>query len=532
MAAATASAAADTTATDKRIELGRQIYLRGVLPSGQAVRARVQGDVAAQGAQLVCAGCHGRSGLGVGEGQVFMPPVTGTKLYEPQEIRRKQLYAARTLRPAYTDESLARAIRAGVDSSGRPLDAMMPHYVLGDDDLELLISYLKSLSSTISPGVTATDIHFATVLTEDIAPQKRKAMLDVLEAFFGAKNAETRHETSRAARGPFHMAWHYQAYRKWNLHVWELNGPADTWPAQLEAHYARQPVFAVVGGIGRGPWRPMHEFCERQQVPCLLPDTELPVVSETDYYSLYFSKGMTLEAQVLAKHLSAEATATPVMQVYRNTERGMAVASVFRQALRDHGSADLHDRVVDSSAPLTRAFWQTLLQGRPNAVVALWLDDRDLPELDVLAAIGATQRIYVSATLLGDRLRTIPPDLRGTLYAVHPFDLPQDAARRLRVLDAWMRNKNIALTDARVQANTLFTVTLVAQALKHVGSNFQRDYFIERIEHIFDSMVTPSAYPQLGLGPNQRYAAKGSYIVRLAAGANGEPLPVGGWIVP
>ena len=44
----------------------------------------------------------------------------------------------------------------------------------------------------------------------------------------------------------------------WHLHVWELSGLSATWPAQLEAHYRQQPVFALLSGVGRVEWSPVH----------------------------------------------------------------------------------------------------------------------------------------------------------------------------------------------------------------------------------------------------------------------------------
>lgn len=508
--------------------LGERLYRQGILASGEPVRARLIGDVPAQGAQLVCAGCHGRSGLGSGEGRIFMPPVTGTILYRPREIRRKQLYDARTLRPAYTDATLARAIRDGVDPAGRPLDPMMPRYALSDADLASLIAYLKTLSSAPSPGVTESHIRFATVIAGEVAGRARKSVLDVLEAFVESKNADTRRETTLARRSPFHKAAHYEAYRKWALDVWELEGPPDAWPAQLEAHYAREPVFAVIGGVGAGSWAPVHAFCERNEVPCLLPNTDLPVLAERDFYTLYFTRGMALEAEVLARHLDDRRPAAPIVQVYRAEPRGAAAAGALRSALASRGARALRDEVIEPGEPAGPALGRALANGTGPALV-LWLDDRDLPPLDRLA--GA-ERVYLSSTLAGGLPREIPRDLDGRVYAVHPYHLPEEAASRLRAMSSWLRGRRVAVGDERLQANTLFTANLVAQALKHVRSNFHRDYFVQRIEHIFDGMVTPAAYPKASLGPNQRYASKGAYVVRAVRNANGEVDAESEWVVP
>ncbi|MEA3277044.1 MAG: cytochrome C, partial [Pseudomonadota bacterium] len=168
-------------------ELGRRIYREGVLPSGQEMSGLVQGDVPLTAGQIVCESCHRRSGLSSSEGGRFVPPVSGSILYEPREVKRKELWASREegpgTRPAYTDETLVRAIRDGVDSAGRPLDALMPRYALSDEDLKPLIAYMKTLSAEPSPGVTDTDIHFATLVTDGVDPAQREAMMAVLETY-------------------------------------------------------------------------------------------------------------------------------------------------------------------------------------------------------------------------------------------------------------------------------------------------------------------------------------------------------------
>ena len=88
---------------------------------------------------------------------------------------------------------------------------LMPRYPLSDEDMGYLIAYLESLDAGPDPGVTETDIHFATILTDDVVPEARKALLDVMEQFIVQKNTETRYESKRASSGPWHKDWCVQA---------------------------------------------------------------------------------------------------------------------------------------------------------------------------------------------------------------------------------------------------------------------------------------------------------------------------------
>src|SRR5882762_7859333 len=119
----------------------------------------------------------------------------------------------------------------------------------------------------------------------------------------------------------------YRAYRKWVLHVWDLSGPSETWGSQLEAFYSRQPVFALIGGAGGSSWRPIHEFSERFEIPSVFPQVNLPVVTGTNNYTFYFSRGVTLEAEVLARFLRDQGKSGKILQVYRREEAGSTAAA-------------------------------------------------------------------------------------------------------------------------------------------------------------------------------------------------------------
>ena len=47
--------------------------------------------------------------------------------------------------PPYTDETIKRAIREGIDPAGKPLDLTMPRWKMSDKDLNDTVEYLKTL---------------------------------------------------------------------------------------------------------------------------------------------------------------------------------------------------------------------------------------------------------------------------------------------------------------------------------------------------------------------------------------------------
>lgn len=394
-------------------DAGMRIYRAGVLPSGAALRGELRNGAQLKGADAACVQCHRRSGLGGGEGQKSIRPITGRQLFAQATVsttteRAGWLSAGAQARPPYTVATLAQALREGVDPAGRTLDELMPRFDMSDADVEQLATYLQVLSQTWSPGVSENEIHFATVVTPGVEPLRAKAMLDVLQAFFADKNAGTRKEGKRKALGREPM---HRAYRTWVLHVWKLEGLPETWPAQLAAYYQAQPVFAALSGIGAGNWRPVHEFCEQVGLPCLFPNVDYPVISETDYASIYFSRGIVLEAEVLAKYLadvSQHGQVGAVVQVFRDNAVGRVPAQALRSALQRHGITDIADHPVSGQSPVPLAFWSSLLDGKRVGALVLWLNEGDLVNLHALGEPPPRlDSIYLSASMVTSPCRAL-----------------------------------------------------------------------------------------------------------------------------
>lgn len=507
--------AAHTPEEQARLKLGENIYRDGLLPSGQTVEARVRGDIDVSGDQVKCSSCHRRSGLGSTEGQTAVPAVTGDILFSPLQLPTSKPSNAPILRPAYTRDTLKRAITQGYGPKGMELDANMPRYNLDDEQLDLLIDYLSTLSNQIDPGVDETNIYFATVTSDRTDPQAREAMMEVFSLFIKQKNTETRHETSRAEHAPWHREWIFKPYRKWVLNEWVLKGDPSSWPQQLERYYNQQPVFAVLSGSLPDSWAPVHNFCESRKLPCLFPTTDLPVISDSDFYTVYLDRGMVHEAEGIASQLLDSTDKTRIIQLTdESREESVVAATRFAEIMASNGltvesiaispGSDL-SQVVDSAT-------------QPVNIIA-WLGKPETDELLKRLAENDTQStIYLSSTLYGSVMSDTPESLRAQIRVVHTHELPSRLTRLLMRSTGWLRaNRIYAPQHKALQANTYFSLKVAGEGLKHIRGYFYRDYLIEKIEKMVDNAPYTSIYPRISMAPTQRYIAKGFYMTKPSA---------------
>ncbi len=514
---------ADAASPDE-LALGQRIYREGIGADGRPLISLAAANTPLAGKPVACEKCHRRSGFGGTEGQLTIRPITAPALTGQQEVvlhapRVKAQLGTRT-RPPYAQALIARAIATGVDAAGQPLDPLMPRYQLDAREMKAITAYLLTLSAQPSPGVDEREIHFATVIQPGASAEKRRAMLDVMRAFVKDKDANARHDEARREAGNMRM---YRAYRKWILHEWELTGPSDTWGAQLDALYATQPVFALVGGLGPASWQPIHEFSERHAVPTVFPQADVPMLSGPNQYTVYFSRGMTLEAQVLAAYLRDQHDAGPVVQVYRRDSPGATAAAALHAASKAESA--IQDIAFDG--PADAALWTSVAATKPGAVV-LWLGATDLEQ----ASLPDSAPVYLSHQLLGNKRPEALTRHATSLRLIYPGDLPPRREARLLRGKLWLHNKGIAPSDEAVQIDTEFAMTVVSDVIGHMADSFSRDYFVERVEHVVAQTPMPSTFPHVSLGPGQRFAAKGASIVQLTPGDKPGMKALSAWIVP
>lgn len=117
---------------------GERIFLSGVGVDGRNISRTAprisQGSLMMGGGG--CASCHAASGRG---GTIRM--MSGIAIKAPDVT-----YDA-LIKEGFTDASIRKAIREGLDETGKPLDAAMPRWQMSDSDLDATLNYLKQLST-------------------------------------------------------------------------------------------------------------------------------------------------------------------------------------------------------------------------------------------------------------------------------------------------------------------------------------------------------------------------------------------------
>lgn len=518
---------------------GESIYLRGVLPSGAPLAgSRESGGIGTQGRDAACVNCHQLSGLGSKEGDLFIPPVTGEYLFHDRthsgtDALLHYVEGMHGNRAPYSPVTLARAIREGLDSDGRRLSYLMPRYELNDSDMAALIAYLRQLSVHQSPGVTGGLLHFATIFTPDSDPVKRAGVLDVLQHYVIEKNSFPFGPTPKmwtSGKTAFAKSM-YMANLRWELHVWQLTGPAATWRAQLDQHLHEEPVFAVLSGLGGSNWAPVHEFCEQNAVPCLFPNVEVPVVEEGGFYSLYFSKGVLLEAELIADRIAAQdkGSGARVDQVYRRGDSGEPAAQALAAALKARGITVRDHALAPGTAG--RGLAGALRAAGDAQALVLWLRPADI------AALGsppARAHLYMSGLMGGLEDTPLPAGWRDRTFLAYPFDVPDRRGVRLDYPLGWFTFRHIPVVARQAQVDTYLACSVVSEVLHDkIADSYVRAYFIEQLQGELEHRLVTGYYPHLALSYHERFASKGGYIAHFAPAASGSHLVADGdWTVP
>jgi hypothetical protein len=383
----------------------------------------------------------------------------------------------------------------------------MPRYALGEADLQALTAYLRALSATPIAGLQDGVLHLATVLSPDADPARSRTVREALQAW--------------ARSGPF-------AGIPVDLQVWQLQGPSDNWQQQLQDYQRQRPVYAVLSGAGRAEWTPVRDFCEQAALPCLFPLVDLAPSAPADFYSVYLSRGVPIEAQMLARHIRELQPRPPrVVQVYADAA-GAAAAGLLARPL---------EGMEVSTRP-----WQAQEQDvarlvadvQPQDLVVLWLRPAEVQQLvQRLPAGPASDRVHVSAQLAPPEALELPAAWRSKVRWVSAHSDPQRLyGKSVLGLVPWAGHLNLALDQRALQAEVYAATYFFADALARMRGYWSQDYLLETLESANFGRPAGAAYFTLSLAAGQREAAKGGYLLGYAAADAVQVEPLGPRLTP
>ena len=490
--------AGETASGAELQEQGRRIYQQGLLGDGRLLRASGAGGTSLEGQGAACVQCHKRSGMGSREGSLAIPAVAGPLLFsKPRDWGQRraaapdmQVSASRLLaRPPYDDTTLARALREGLDSGGQALQELMPRYELAPDDLQALSAYLHQLSAAPATGLQDGVLHLATIISPDADPLRARVLRDTLGAW-----------AQSGAMGGLPM----------ELQVWQLQGPPQSWARQLQDWQRQRPVYAVLSGAGRADWEPVRDFCERAALPCLFPMVDLAPSEGPDFYTLYFSRGVPLEAHMLARHIQEQEPAPArVIQVYADAA-GYSAARLLEQ---DLGARATQLRRWPAASP-----GDVLGDVTAQDLLVLWLRPPELAQVLQHAPQGPpSQQVVLSAQLAEPDAVQLPPAWRSTVRWVSVRSDPLRLyGKSLLGLFPWAAQLKLAVDAPAISAEVYASTYFFADALARMRGSWSQAYLMETLEGANFTRPAGAAFFTLSLAPGQREAAKGGHLLGYA----------------
>jgi len=361
-----------------------------------------------------------------------------------------------------------------------------------------------------------------------------------------------------------------QNRRKWRLDIWTLNGPSSTWQAQLSNFQQTDPAFAVLSGISDNSWEPIQKFCDEKQVPCWFPSIETtPSDAEKSKYSLYFSQGTILDANVIAHQLMSQSSGR-IIQI----DDGSLAAKTAKETLHSQMESQ-HIKTQDFSWNEANpdALLSTIENLRPNDTLVLWLHHEALNNFtNHFKAPTAT--VYFSGLLSENEIANLNESWINKSWAISQVEEPALRSANLKRFRDWMNYYQIAITNEKMQSEVYFAVNSFDWMVSSLLNNFHTHYLIERAESylsMYESMQvqeeiqalmmggeskrppqqnhsnalpnvsnnsvnrellfkrkSTSIYPRLSLGVGQRFASKGAYLINPNPRAGVDPQ----WIIP
>ena len=402
-------------------------------------------------------------------------------------------------RPPYTAETVALAIRGGIDAAGARLSVSMPRYEMDGSDMNDLLAYMQRLEWDLDPGLSETAIRVATVVPQG-GPKASlgDAIAGVLKAYFADINAE----------GGLYG-------RRLQLEV--TGAPTrDLVLGRVTALIERGETLALVAPVTAGLEAELGRLAEQKQLPVIGPFTQFPADAATlERFTFYLYGGLTTQATALLDYAAKarELRQPHIAVVYPSGARERRVA----RAIREHTAARQWPEplLIDYPPGLMNAaaLAGKLQAAAPQALVFLGPG----PELVPLAYEGARRGwvpyLLLAGALSGRASFDLPTEFQDRVFLAYPT-LPSDhTAAGKEEFGRFHQRHNLPRQHLPAQIAAYAAAKLLVHALQATGRGVSRDKLIQALESLyqFETGLTPP----LTYSANRRIGALGAHIVAV-----------------
>jgi ABC-type branched-subunit amino acid transport system substrate-binding protein len=501
------------TAAEQR---GKQIYLRGESAAGTDITAMLgSGDTEVPASAFACANCHGLVGEGTEEGGLAAPSLVWAALTNAHTSA-----LTTNERGPYTDATLVRAVRDGLDSAGVRLHPGMPHYRMTDEQAADLIAYLKKLGRELDPGLSETTIKIGAALpmTGPLATLGQD-IKDTLNASFAEANEQ----------GGIYG-------RRFELVVEDSRGDVSGTSEATRKLVERDGVFALMGSFEPKGSDDANELLKQTEIPLVGPVTLSPHLTlPPNRFIFYLLPTFSNQARSLVDFISnkrarGQIAADTVQTTSRPSapritpEQKLSVAVIYMKGEMEADAleglrAQARLRSVDLS------FEQSYEAGHFAPAPVVEMMARKKPDYvfffgagsDIATCAREMERVHLNAPLvssvmmLGREAFDLSPETAARTLLSYPSALPDqsDFAEFLNV----MQRRGVHLRSPAFQTLAYASAKTLIEAVKLSTRHLSRATLIGALEGLRDYRT--GVIPPVSFGPNRRVGVEGSFVVGI-----------------
>ena len=492
---------------------GKQIYLKGVSPSGKEMTALLtSADVEVPASTLACAGCHGLNGQGKPEGGIRPSNIVWESLTKPYGVT----HADGRKHPPYTEGALGLAVALGVDPAGNRLLAAMPRYRISREDMADLTAYLKRLGKDSDPGVTETTVKVGTILpTRGPLAEMGKDVKAMLLAYFDSINE----------KGGIYN-------RQIELCVAETGDGETPASESLKRFIGADQVFALVSPFLPGADEELRALAEHQEVPLIGPLTLSPRAGfPINRHAFYLFSGLSEQSRALvifAKQKLAQSRPR-VAVIHFESDTAAQAATAIKEQCNKAGWG--------SATTIKYSHWdfdtiRMVRKLKEEGADALFFIGAGAEAKAILRAADQMQwapQVFIPAGPAARDLFDAPASFKDKLFISFPT-LPSDLTRAGTALYTALADKhNLEARHPAAQLSALSAARVLTEALTRAGRDLSREKLVSTLEgfYQFDTGLTPP----ISYGPNRRIGALGAYVVSVDLEKRSF-VPASAWIIP